>query len=62
MELAILNEILNPGECSSIVLAKNKIGLLSINDKKGRMYAEKYVADIIGTGAVLLFAKKKGLI
>lgn len=56
-----LNEILEPGECSSIALAKNKIGLLLIDDKKGRMYAKKYGADIIGTGAVLLFAKKKGL-
>jgi len=58
-----LSVLVDKGEAEAIQLSlERNADLLLIDDKKGRKVARKFGIKIIGTGGVLLKAKKIGLI
>jgi predicted nucleic acid-binding protein len=57
---ALLAELLDPGEAEVIALAAEKDCLLLIDERKGRRVARKQNLPIIGTGRILVAAKKYG--
>lgn len=56
----LLSELLDPGEAEAIALAAEKDCLLLIDERKGRRVARKQGIRIIGTGRILIAAKKYG--
>jgi len=60
---AILGSLIDAGEAESIQLAlEQKARLLIIDDKKGRRVARSRGAQVIGTGRILISAKKAGFL
>lgn len=57
-----LSRILDPGEAAAITLAEEKKSVLLIDERKGRKIALAREVEIIGTGAILIHAKRKGVI
>ena len=58
-----LDLLVDAGEAEAICLAiEQHARLLIIDDKKGRKAAKKHGIRIIGTGGILVVAKKKGLL
>jgi predicted nucleic acid-binding protein len=53
---------LDPGESEAIILAKIEGLVLLVDERRGRRIAKKEKVRITGTGAVLIAAKKKGII
>lgn len=58
----ILLNAIDPGEADAIALAKKEGLVLLIDERRGRKIAIKEKVKITGTGAVLVAAKKKGII
>lgn len=62
-KVSVLEKELDEGEAEAIVLAKElRADILLIDEKKGRMVAEREGVPIIGLIGVLIVAKKNGLI
>lgn len=61
-EMATLTELLDRGEAEAILLARSKSATLLIDERKGRMVARSKGVTVIGTGGVLLLAKRKRVI
>ena len=60
---ALLRLMVDTGEAESIQLAlEQDAGLLIIDDKKGRKIARSRGIRVIGTGGILIYAKKAGLL
>lgn len=60
---AILRLLVDAGEAESIQLAlEQNAGLLIIDDRKGRKTAKSHGIQVIGTGGILISAKKAGLL
>ena len=57
-----LKTALDIGEAEAITLAKHKNLVLLIDERKGRKIAQKLGVKIIGTGPILIAAKKKKII
>ena len=57
---AALVDLLDPGEAEAIALAEEKKCLLLIDERKGRSVARKRGIPIVGTGRILIAAKKHG--
>jgi predicted nucleic acid-binding protein len=55
-------DAIEKGEAEAIALAKKKGLVLLIDERRGRKIAKKEKVKITGTGAVLVAAKKKGII
>jgi hypothetical protein len=60
---SILNLLVDAGEAESIQLAiEQNANILIIDDRKGRKIAKSRKVRIIGTGGILIAAKRKGLL
>ena len=60
---SILNLLVDAGEAESIQLAlKQNSNILIIDDRKGRKIAKSRDIRIIGTGGILIAAKRKGIL
>ena len=57
-----LSELLDRGEAEAIVLAQSKDARLLIDERKGRAVARSRGIIVIGTGGVLLLAKREHVI
>lgn len=57
-----LAELLDRGEAEAIVLAQSKDARLLMDERKGRMVARRRGVTVIGTGGVLLLAKREDVI
>ncbi|MFT4638758.1 MAG: putative nucleic acid-binding protein [Verrucomicrobiales bacterium] len=57
-----LTSTVDLGEAEAIVLAKQELALLLVDETKGRVAATSEGLKIFGTGAVLILAKASGLI
>jgi uncharacterized protein len=62
IDLAELKEFLGEGEAEAIALAQQRDARILIDEKRGRSVASSRGLQIVGTGAVLLLAKERGLI
>ncbi|UCH95159.1 MAG: DUF3368 domain-containing protein [Candidatus Aminicenantes bacterium] len=58
----ILLNVIDQGEAEAIALAKKEGLVLLIDERRGRKIAKKEKVKITGTGAVLVAAKKKGIL
>ncbi len=58
----VLLNILGKGEAEAIFLAKKLKAILLIDEKRGRMIAQREGVKMTGTGAVLIAAKKSKII
>ncbi len=61
-QLNSLSRVLDDGEAAAITLAEEHQSLLLIDERKGRKVASAKGLRIIGTGAILVQAKRKGMI
>ena len=61
-DMAKLAELLDRGEAEAIVLAQSKAARLLIDERKGRVVARRRGVTVIGTGGVLLLAKREDVI
>ena len=61
-DLAKLTELLDRGEAEAIVLAQSQKLELLIDERKGRRVARRKGVTVIGTGGLLLLAKRGGVI
>ncbi len=61
-DMAKLTELLDRGEAEAIVLAQSKDARLLIDERKGRVLAGRKGVTVIGTGGVLLLAKREDVI
>ena len=61
-DLAKLAELLDRGEAEAIALAKAKDAKLLIDERRGRDVARRRGVSVIGTGGVLLSAKRNDVI
>jgi hypothetical protein len=61
-DIANLTKLLDRGEAEAIVLAGSKDARLLIDERKGRAVARRRGVTVIGTGGVLLLAKREGVI
>ena len=60
--MAKLTELLDRGEAEAIVLAQSEEAKLLIDERKGRAVARRRGVTVIGTGGVLLLAKRADVI
>lgn len=58
----LLAELLDPGEAEAIALASEIQCVLLIDERKGRRVARKGGIPILGTGRILIAAKKYGFL
>ena len=56
----LLSELLDPGEAEAIALAEERSCLLLIDERKGRTVARKRGIPFVGTGRLLIAAKRNG--
>jgi predicted nucleic acid-binding protein len=61
-DMTQLTELLDRGEAEAIVLAQSKDARLLIDERKGRAVARSRGVRVIGTGGVLLLAKREHVI
>jgi predicted nucleic acid-binding protein len=61
-DMTQLTELLDRGEAEAIVLAQSKDARLLIDERKGRAVARSRGVIVIGTGGVLLLAKRQHVI
>lgn len=62
-ELESLSLALGPGEAGAIVLAAHRpCRFLLLDERRGRIVAKRRGLRVVGTGGVLLTAKKQGLL
>ncbi len=61
-DMAKLAELLDRGEAEAIVLAQSEEAKLLIDERKGRAVARRRGVMVIGTGGVLLLAKRADVI
>lgn len=61
-DMTQLTEVLDRGEAEAIVLAQSKDVRLLIDERKGRAAARTRGVTVIGTGGVLLLAKREHVI
>lgn len=61
-DMTQLTELLDRGEAEAIVLAQSKDVRLLIDERKGRAVARTRGVTVIGTGGVLLLAKREHVI
>jgi len=61
-EIVKLTQLLDRGEAEAIVLAQSKNAKLLIDERKGRAAARRRGVTVIGTGGVLLLAKRLNVI
>lgn len=61
-KLKLLARLLDPGEAQILVVAKERGLMALIDERKGRREARRMGIEIVGTGAVLVTAKRKGLV
>ena len=61
-DVAKLSDLLDRGEAEAIVLAQSKEARLLIDERKGRAVARSRGITVVGTGGVLLMAKRKHVI
>ena len=61
-DVAKLSEHLDRGEAEAIVLAQSKEARLLIDERKGRAVARSRGVTVVGTGGVLLMAKRRHVI
>jgi predicted nucleic acid-binding protein len=57
-----LAKLLDRGEAEAIVLAQSRDARLLIDERKGRAVARRRGVGVIGTGGVLLLAKREHVI
>lgn len=58
----VLKQLLDEGEAGAIALAAELSATLLIDERSGRKVAKQRGIQVIGTGALLLYAKQQGLI
>ena len=61
-DMTQLTELLDRGEAEAIVLAQSRDARLLIDERKGRAVARSRGMRVIGTGGVLLLAKREHVI
>ena len=61
-DMTQLTELLDRGEAEAIVLAQSRDARLLIDERKGRAVARSRGVRVIGTGGVLLLAKREHVI
>ena len=61
-DMTQLAELLDRGEAEAIVLAQSRDARLLIDERKGRAVARRRGVGVIGTGGVLLLAKREHVI
>ena len=61
-DMAKLTELLDRGEAEAIVLAQSKDARLLIDERRGRVVARSRGVKVIGTGGLLLLAKREDVI
>ena len=59
-DVTTLTELLDRGEAEAIVLAQSREAKLLIDERKGRTIARHRGVSVIGTGGILLLAKREG--
>ncbi len=62
LETKQLAAILDPGEAEAILLAQARAARLLIDERRGRAVARRRGVTVIGTGAVLLAAKRSKVV
>ncbi len=60
--LKVLTELLDPGEAEALALAGELGVAIILDEKKGRRVAKKRGITPVGTGAILIKMKQKGII
>ena len=61
-KLNLLTRLLDPGEAQVLLAAKERGLVALIDERKGRREARRLGVEIVGTGAILVAAKRHGLI
>lgn len=62
VESLYFNRALDRGESEAIRLAEERDAILLIDDRRGRAAAKHRALRVIGTGGILLAAKKRGVL
>ncbi|MEF8982683.1 DUF3368 domain-containing protein [Thiohalorhabdus sp.] len=57
-----MGRLLDAGEAQALVLALNSRLPVLLDERRGRLEARRVGVEVIGTGAVLVAAKHKGLV
>ncbi|MFA9462527.1 DUF3368 domain-containing protein [Thiohalorhabdus methylotrophus] len=60
--LSAMGRLLDTGEAQALVLALNSRLPVLMDERRGRLEARRLGVEVIGTGAVLVAAKHKGLV
>lgn len=61
-QLQTIRRLLDPGEAQALVLAAQRRLPVIIDERKGRLEAARMKIEVIGTGALIVAAKRKGLV
>lgn len=60
--LGSLSRLLDPGEAQVLAMAREQGVLALIDEQKGRREARRMGIEIVGTGALLVAAKRRGMV